>query len=175
MNHKLKTVSLVPPPPPNQGEPLSIVKEMPHYRECMNSLVKYIERHSALHSRLEQRVLVHNTAAALAKTKYSHIMSNLNQQIEKHILDSAHIVMTTLGTAGSNALERAAKFEVVVIDEAAQSSEPATLAALQLGSSHAYVVLFTSPPVFVIKDLSLIHIHANHNLTHQTPNLLYLT
>jgi superfamily I DNA and/or RNA helicase len=45
-----------------------------------------------------------------------------------------------LGTAGSRALEAANKFEVVVIDEAAQSVEPSTLAGLQLGSSHAILV-----------------------------------
>lgn len=64
----------------------------------------------------------------------------LRQQVETHILDSVHIVLTTLGTAGSRALESAAKFEVVVVDEAAQSVEPATLPALQLGSSHAILV-----------------------------------
>ena len=37
-------------------------------------------------------------------------------------------------------VESANKFEVVVIDEAAQSSEPSTLVALQLGSSHAILV-----------------------------------
>jgi senataxin len=37
-------------------------------------------------------------------------------------------------------MECAAKFEVVVVDEAAQSTEPATLAVLQLGSRHAVLV-----------------------------------
>lgn len=69
-----------------------------------------------------------------------NVKATLKQQIETHILDSVHIVLTTLGTAGSRALEAAAKFEVVVIDEAAQSVEPATLPALQLGSSHAILV-----------------------------------
>lgn len=59
---------------------------------------------------------------------------------ETHILDTTHIVMTTLGTAGNQALKSTSKFEVVVVDEAAQSVEPATLAALQLGSSHAILV-----------------------------------
>jgi senataxin len=48
--------------------------------------------------------------------------------------------MTTLGSAGSRALEGVDKFEVVVIDEAAQSVEPSTLSALQLGSRHAVLV-----------------------------------
>jgi superfamily I DNA and/or RNA helicase len=68
-------------------------------------------------------------------------------------LDNIHIVTTTLGTAGSRALEAANKFEVVVIDEAAQSVEPSTLAGLQLGSSHA--ILVGDPQVtksFVIAD-----------------------
>ena len=51
-----------------------------------------------------------------------------------------HIVMTTLGSAGSKTIASAVKFEVVVVDEAAQSSEPSTLVALQLGSSHAILV-----------------------------------
>lgn len=37
-------------------------------------------------------------------------------------------------------LEAADKFEVVVVDEAAQSVEPATLSALQLGSRHCVLV-----------------------------------
>ena len=70
----------------------------------------------------------------------SHAMNTTRQQLECHILDSVHIVMTTLGTAGNRALEACNKFEVVIIDEAAQSVEPSTLAGLQLGSSHAILV-----------------------------------
>eukprot|EP00979_Chaetoceros_neogracilis_P011595 scaffold2926_cov242-Chaetoceros_neogracile.AAC.4 len=36
------------------------------------------------------------------------------------------------------ALEASAKFEVIVVDEAAQSVEPATLVALQLGRTTKY-------------------------------------
>ena len=56
------------------------------------------------------------------------------------MLNSTHIVLTTLGSAGSQAVKSANKFEVIVIDEAAQSSEMSTLLALQLGSSHAILV-----------------------------------
>jgi len=140
VNHALKTVSLVCPSPPKQGEMLRTAKEMPHYRDCMNSLVKYIERYSSMYSKLQQLVLVQNTATYLGNSNYSQAMVDLNQQLETHILDSSHMVMTTLGSAGSKAIEMAAKFEVVVIDEAAQSSEPSTLPAFQLGSSHAILV-----------------------------------
>jgi senataxin len=64
----------------------------------------------------------------------------IRDRLETHIIDSTHIVMTTLGSAGSKSLESVAKFEVVVVDEAAQSSEPSILPALQLGSSHAVLV-----------------------------------
>lgn len=60
--------------------------------------------------------------------------------LEAHVLNSVHIVMTTLGSAGNRAFDAADKFEVVVVDEAAQSVEPATLSALQLGSRHAVLV-----------------------------------
>jgi senataxin len=46
----------------------------------------------------------------------------IRQQLETHILDTVHIVMTTLGTAGNRVLEASQKFEVVVVDEAAQMS-----------------------------------------------------
>ena len=60
--------------------------------------------------------------------------------LEAHVLNSVHIVLTTLGSAGNRAFDAADKFEVVVVDEAAQSVEPATLSALQLGSRHAVLV-----------------------------------
>eukprot|EP00979_Chaetoceros_neogracilis_P013144 scaffold3710_cov286-Chaetoceros_neogracile.AAC.1 len=63
--------------------------------------------------------------------RYGLLKKNLNDslrlQIETHILDTTHIVLTTLGSAGCMALEASANVEVVVVDEAAQSVEPATL------------------------------------------------
>ena len=38
----------------------------------------------------------------------------VRQALETHVLNSVHIVMTTLGSAGSRVLESADKFEVVV-------------------------------------------------------------
>lgn len=64
----------------------------------------------------------------------------IRQSLESHVLNSVHIVMTTLGSAGNRIFEAADKFEVVVVDEAAQSVEPSTLSALQLGSRHCVLV-----------------------------------
>jgi senataxin len=65
---------------------------------------------------------------------------SVRQNLETHVLNSVHIVMTTLGSAGNRIFEAADKFEVVVVDEAAQSVEPSTLSALQLGSRHSVLV-----------------------------------
>jgi len=64
----------------------------------------------------------------------------VRQNLETHVLNSVHMVMTILGTAGNRTMEAADKFEVVVVDEAAQSVEPASLSALQLGTRHAVLV-----------------------------------
>ena len=65
---------------------------------------------------------------------------DVKSALESHVLNSVHMVMTTLGTAGSRTLEAADKFEVVVVDEAAQSVEPSILSALQLGSRQCVLV-----------------------------------
>ena len=106
----------------------------------MANLVKEIERHNDAYSKLEQFTLIKNSTSSLAQSNHSKVTSELSQQLETHIIDATHIVMTTLGSSGSKSLESVAKFEVVVVDEAAQSSEPSMLPALQLGSSHAVLV-----------------------------------
>ena len=113
---------------------------MPHYRGCMANLVKQIERHNDTYSKLEQLILIKNSTSSLPPSKHNQVKSELSQQLETHIIDSTHIVMTTLGSSGSKSLESVARFEVIVVDEAAQSSEPSILPALQLGSSHAVLV-----------------------------------
>ena len=41
--------------------------------------------------------------------------SSIDQELETHLLNSVHIVLTTLGSAGSKTIESASKFEVVVV------------------------------------------------------------
>ena len=141
INHKTQTATYNLPGPAEPHETQLDVKTMPHYKENMDSLVRYVEKYNAETSKLEQYVLLQNTLANFTSSKkYSHEMSHLHQQLETNIIDSEHIVLTTLGSAGSKTMQVATKFEVVVVDEAAQSTEPATLVGLQLGSSHALLV-----------------------------------
>lgn len=59
-------------------------------------------------------------------------------------MESAEIVFTTLSSTGRRAFERGRRFDLVLIDEAAQASEAATLQPLTLGSGR-YV---SHPPAY---------------------------
>ncbi|KAL3787772.1 hypothetical protein HJC23_009823 [Cyclotella cryptica] len=145
VNHKDKTTTYEVPPPPEPGERHFPARAMPEYKAFVSRVVKMVERYNNITSKIDRYSLCRNAAATAAASggssgAHSHAINNVRIQLETYILDSVHIVMTTLGTAGNRALEAANKFEVVVIDEAAQSVEPSTLAGLQLGSSHAILV-----------------------------------
>jgi senataxin len=100
----------------------------------MARIVKLVESYFAVKSNLERSVIVKGSLESGA----NHFV--VRQSLESHVLNAVHIVMTTLGTAGNRIFEAADKFEVVVVDEAAQSVEPASLSALQLGSRHCVLV-----------------------------------
>ena len=106
--------------------------QMPEFRKHTNTILKMIEKFNSVSAKLSMRELIMKT-----QDKNSF---DLRSQLETGFLDSCHIVLTTLGSAGSKALEYCNKFECVVVDEAAQSVEPSTLSALELGSSHAVLV-----------------------------------
>mmetsp|Transcript_15732 Transcript_15732/g.23157 ORF Transcript_15732/g.23157 Transcript_15732/m.23157 type:complete len:1124 (-) Transcript_15732:204-3575(-) len=133
VNHKEKTTTYECPPPPEPSETQFEATAMPEYRSYVSRIVKLYENQNSITTKLERCKI---TKAALLGGSNMQI----RLQLETHILDTVHIVMTTLGTAGNRVLEGAQKFEVVVVDEAAQSVEPSTLSALQLGSNHAILV-----------------------------------
>lgn len=64
----------------------------------------------------------------------------LRAELETNICDSAHIVLTTLNTAGTSSITSGARFTVVVVDEAAQAIEPSTLIPLQTGAETCVLV-----------------------------------
>jgi senataxin len=136
VNHREKKTSYQVPPPPEPGEKQYLATAMPEYRSYMQQIVKLVENFNSITTKLERCTIIQNGGSSRGGSDSIAV----RQQLETHILDTVHIVCTTLGTAGNRVLESAAKFEVVVVDEAAQSTEPATLAALQLGSRHAVLV-----------------------------------
>ena len=100
----------------------------------MSRIVKLVESYFAVKTNLERCTIVKGATSPGA----NHF--EIRRNLETHVLNSVHLVMTTLGTAGSRTLDSADKFEVVVVDEATQRVEPAALSALQLGSRHAVFV-----------------------------------
>lgn len=140
VNHKSKTTTFDIPPKRRPTEKACRIKQLPHYIALLKSLTKFVERHNNESSTLEKYIILQNHAMIKRECEQSEESSSLFQELETHVLNSSHIVLTTLGSAGSRAIEAASKFEVIVIDEAAQSSEMSTLLALQLGSSHAILV-----------------------------------
>jgi len=140
VNHKEKTTTYEVPPPPEPGQRHFPAEAMPEYKTFVSSVVKMVERYNNISTELEGYSLCKEVPNAIRGGAKCAAMNAIRQQVETHILDSIHIVMTTLGTAGNRSLEAANKFEVVVIDEAAQSVEPSTLAGLQLGSKHCILV-----------------------------------
>lgn len=131
----MKTTTFDVPPKNRPIEKPAVIQRMPHYRKLLDSLTKFVEKHNTESSNLEKYIILQNIATAKAAGETTRF-----DQLENHVLNSTHIALTTLGSAGSKIVEEARKFEVVVIDEAAQSSEMSTLSALQFGSSHAVLV-----------------------------------
>jgi senataxin len=113
---------------------------MPHYIALLKNLTKYVERHNNETLTLEKYIILQNAANTRREGGGIEPSSSLVHELETHVLNSNHIILTTLGSAGGRSIEAASKFKVIVIDEAAQSAEPSTLVALQLGSSHAILV-----------------------------------
>ncbi|KAL9184986.1 hypothetical protein ACHAXT_002763 [Thalassiosira profunda] len=140
VNHAKQTTTFDIPPKFRPNETPIQIKKMPHYVSLLKNLTKYVERHNNETSNLEQLIMVQNEVNARAEAGGRASDESLASQLETHVLNSTHIVLTTLGSAGGRVMKAANKFEVVVVDEAAQSSEPSTLVALQLGSSHAILV-----------------------------------
>lgn len=133
VNHKDQSTTYEIPSAAQPGETKFPATSMPEYRAYLSKIVKLVENYFSIKSHLERCTIIKS-----AMDNGSHHME-MRMDLEAHVLSSVHIVLTTLGTAGSKSLE-GLKFEVVVVDEAAQSVEVSCLSALQLGNRHAVLV-----------------------------------
>jgi hypothetical protein len=64
------------------------------------------------------------------------------QSLEVSFLDTAHIVFTTLSSAGVAALDASARYDVLVVDEAAQAVELSTIIPMKYVPLPEYVAGF---------------------------------
>jgi senataxin len=134
VNHTQQVTTYDKPPPPEPGQTQFKATAMPEYRTYVSRIVKLVDSYFSVKMNLERCTIV--KASMDTGTNQFEIRTNL----ETHVLNSVHMVMTTLGSAGNRTLEAADRFEVIVVDEAAQSVEPACLSALRLGSRHCILV-----------------------------------
>jgi len=134
VNHNDKSTTFEAPPPPEPDQKQKPATSMPEHRAMMSRIVRLVENYNSVKSNLERVSIIHGFWQAGGREH------ELRQGLEQHCLNSVHIVLTTLGTAGNRILETTDKFEVVVVDEAAQSVEPASLSALRLGNKQCVLV-----------------------------------
>jgi senataxin len=148
VNHKEKITTYEVPPPPEPGETHFPSTSMPEYRVYLSRVVKLVENYFLIKSHLDRCMII-----KVAMDNGAH-PNDLRMDLEAHALNAAHIVLTTLGTAGNRVLETVEKFEVIVVDEAAQSVEPAILSALRLGNRHGT----TSCLLALRSDTFVVHV-----------------
>ena len=98
VNHKDQSTTFECPPPPEPEEAQFSARQMPEYRAFMSRTVKLVESYFNVKTNLEQSTIVKGSMGNGAR----HI--EVKQNLEMHVLNSVHIVMTTLGTAGNRAL-----------------------------------------------------------------------
>eukprot|EP01041_Mallomonas_annulata_P007442 gene7442-15222_t len=75
----------------------------------------------------------------LRTTRYQTLYSSHRNSLENTVIEEAHIVFTTLNSAGHPSLEGSV-FPLVVVDEAAQCVEASTLIPLRLGCEQCVLV-----------------------------------
>ena len=107
----------------------SVLQAMPEFKAHLGTLVSCSQRYDRAKTELEN--------CEYAKGKQGH---HTRLHIEANLLEQCQIVFVTLSSAGHPSLQNTRKFEVVIVDEAAQCVEPSTLIALELGSHHTVLV-----------------------------------
>lgn len=69
----------------------------------------------------------HQFARQAVSEMRGKLSQSTRQSLEVSFLDTAHIVFTTLNSAGVAALDASARYDVLVVDEAAQAVELSTI------------------------------------------------
>jgi len=144
INHFTKSTSNhIPPPPPPNMDPNEAklyvrLEQLPEHIKLaqeVTSLVEFVENKRLELGRCETRLQAIYSQQVGAVDDFQ-----VRQNLETSIIDAAHLVFTTLNSAGSASLANGGRFSVVVTDEAAQAIEPSTLIPLQLGAVNCVLV-----------------------------------
>uniref|UniRef100_A0AAV1V387 Helicase ATP-binding domain-containing protein n=1 Tax=Peronospora matthiolae TaxID=2874970 RepID=A0AAV1V387_9STRA len=82
----------------------------------------------------------HQFARQAVSEMSGKLSQSTRQSLEVSFLDTAHIVFTTLSSAGVAALDASARYDVLVVDEAAQAVELSTIIPMKFGSKQCVLV-----------------------------------
>ena len=82
----------------------------------------------------------HQFARQAVSEMSGKLSQSTRQSLEVSFLDTAHIVFTTLSSAGVAALDASARYDVLVVDEAAQAVELSTIIPMKYVPH--FIVLF---------------------------------
>ena len=116
VNHSTKMTTFDVPPKVRPNETPCIIHQMPHYRSLLKSLTKYVERHNNETSNLEKYIMLQNAVNSNVdgggSSDRSIPVALLEERIAVAVLNSSHIVLTTLGSAGGRAMASANRFPI---------------------------------------------------------------
>lgn len=142
---------LSPPPPPPPGSPPFIPNSPSSPIPQVLGPIDYGQYHqyrltaqqinSCLERLDELRLEANRYRSALRHaSEGGKNTQQLRQSLEVSFLDTAHIVFTTLSSAGVAALDACTKFDVLVVDEAAQAVELSSIIPMKFGSRQCVLV-----------------------------------
>jgi len=139
VNHSTRTTQLRPPESETADslKPTHFAKDQPEYKAMLQGLVTLKERTEQLELEIKQREFASRflsesrTSSALGSARsMGGSRRRLALELEVSILNEAHIVFTTLNSAGHDSLTTSDSFSVAIIDEAAQATEASVLIPL---------------------------------------------
>ncbi|EQC25552.1 hypothetical protein SDRG_16570 [Saprolegnia diclina VS20] len=125
-----------PPPPTMPDVPLVIdYNSYKPYKDIAQRINLCLERANTIRLEWQRYSIVRQ---ALQNNK--RVPKETQEQLESSFLESAHIVFTTLSSAGHRALDDSNRYDILVIDEAAQAVELSTIIPMRFGSKQCVLV-----------------------------------
>ncbi len=135
VNHNEKTTSQNPPEISTLNETVLsdyVLETLPEYKSNVRIIIALLEK-------LEQSYLFYTRCKARLNPNDYGGSYAARQLIESSIIDSTHIIFTTLNSCGHPSMETT-EFVCTIIDEAAQCVEPSVLIALRRGCEKCIMV-----------------------------------
>ncbi|KAF0743820.1 hypothetical protein Ae201684P_003869 [Aphanomyces euteiches] len=126
-----------PPPPPPQPYEDNVIDYNAYkpYKDMAQRINLCLERFHTLKLELQRYALVKRSLEA-----HGRVVKETQDSLESSFLESAHIVFTTLSSAGHRALDDSTRYDILVVDEAAQAVELSTIIPMRFGSRQCVLV-----------------------------------